>query len=37
MLVNMHQEGSIAFQLRNLAQLKLIGGSVLLESPTYEA
>jgi hypothetical protein len=37
MLINMHQEGEIAFQLHSLAQLRLIGGSVLLESRTYEA
>src|SRR6516162_3929208 len=29
------QEGEIAFQLHSLAQLQLIGGSVLLESRTY--
>ena len=37
MLINMHQEGDIAFQLHSLAQLQLIAGSVLLESRTYEA
>ena len=36
-LVNMQQEGEIAFQLHSLAQLQFIGGSVLLESRTYEA
>jgi hypothetical protein len=37
MLIDMHQEGEIAFQLHSLAQLQLIAGSVLLESRTYEA
>ena len=37
MLINMQQEGEIAFQLHSLAQLQFIGGSALLESPTYEA
>ena len=37
MRINMQQEGEIAFQIHSLAQLQLIGGSVLLESPTYEA
>ena len=37
MLINMQQEGEIAFQLHSLAQLQLIGGSVLLESWTYDA
>jgi hypothetical protein len=37
MLINMHQEGEIAFQLHSLAQLRLTGGSALLESRTYEA
>jgi hypothetical protein len=37
MLINMQQEGEIAFQLHRLAQLQLIGGSVVLESRTYEA
>ena len=37
MRINMQQEGEIAFQLHSLAQLQLIGGSVLLESQTYEA
>ena len=37
MLINMQQEGEIAFQLHSLAQLQLIGGSVVLESRTYEA
>ena len=36
-LINMQQEGEIAFQLHSLAQLQFIGGSVLLESGTYEA
>jgi len=35
--INMQHEGEIAFQLHSLAQLQLIGGSVLLESRTYEA
>ena len=37
MLINMQQEGEIAFQLYSLAQLQFIGRSALLESPTYEA
>ena len=37
MLINMHQEGEIAFQLHSLAQLQFIAGSMLLESRTYEA
>ena len=37
MQINMQQEGEIAFQLYGLAQLQLIGGSVLLESQAYEA
>ena len=37
MLINMQQEGEIAFQLYSLAQLQLIAGSALLESRTYEA
>ena len=37
MLIDMQQEGEIAFQLHSLAQLQLIAGSVLLESRTYEA
>jgi hypothetical protein len=37
MLINMQQEGKIAFQLYNLAQLQLIGGSAVIESGTYEA
>ena len=37
MLIIMQQEGEIAFQLHSLAQLQFIGGSVLLESGTYEA
>ena len=37
MLINMQQEGEIAFHLHSLAQLQFIGGSVLLESRTYEA
>jgi hypothetical protein len=36
MLVNLQQEGEIAFQLHSLAQLQIIGGSALLESRTYE-
>ena len=35
-LINMQQEGEIAFQLHSLAQLQIIGESVLLESRTYE-
>jgi hypothetical protein len=35
-LMNMQQEGEIAFQLHSLAQLQIVGGSVLLESRTYE-
>jgi hypothetical protein len=37
MLINMQQEGEIAFQLHGLAQLQFIGGSVLFEIRTYEA
>ena len=37
MLINMQQEGEIAFQLHSLARLRFIGGSALLESRTYEA
>lgn len=37
MLINIQREGEIAFQLQSLAQLQLIGGSVLLESRTYVA
>jgi hypothetical protein len=37
MLINMQQEGEIAFQLYSLVQSQFIGGSVLLESRTYEA
>ena len=37
MLINIHQEGEIAFQLHRLAQLKFTVGSALLESRTYEA
>jgi len=36
-LIDMQQEGEIAFQLHSLAQLQFIGRSVLLESRTYEA
>jgi hypothetical protein len=36
MLINMQQEGEIAFQLHSLAQLRIIGGSVLLENRWYE-
>ena len=36
MLINMQQEGEIAFQPHSLAQLQIIGESVLLESRTYE-
>ena len=36
MLINMQQEGEIAFQVHSLAQLQIIGGSVLLESRWYE-
>jgi hypothetical protein len=35
-LINMQQEGEIAFQLHSLTQLQIIGGSVLLECRTYE-
>ena len=35
-LINMQQEGEIAFQLQSLAQLQITGESVLLESRTYE-
>ena len=37
MLINMQQEGEIAFQLLSLARSPFIGGSALLESRTYEA
>jgi hypothetical protein len=37
MLIHIQQEGEIAFQLRSLAQLQLMGGRVRLESRTYEA
>jgi hypothetical protein len=37
MLINMQQEGEIAFQLYSLVQSQFIGGRVLLESRTYEA
>ena len=37
MLINMQQEGEVAFQLHSLAQLQFIARSVLLESRTYEA
>jgi hypothetical protein len=37
MLINMQQEGEIAFQLHSLAQSQFIAGSALLESRTYEA
>src|SRR5215472_15693110 len=37
MLINMQQEGEIAFQLHSLAQLQFTAGSALLESRTYEA
>ena len=37
MLINMQQEGEIAFQPHSLAQLQFIAGSALLESRTYEA
>ena len=36
MLINMHQEGEIAFQLHSLAQLQFIGEGVLLETRKYE-
>jgi hypothetical protein len=36
-LINMQQEGEIAFQLNSLVQSQFIGGRVLLESRTYEA
>ena len=35
-LINMQQDGEIAFQLHSLAQLQIIGASVLLESQRYE-
>jgi len=35
-LINMQQEGEIAFQLHSLARLQITGGRVLLESRTYE-
>ena len=34
MLINVQQEGEIAFQLRSLAQSQFIGGSELLECRT---
>jgi hypothetical protein len=37
MLINVQQEGEIAFQLRSLAQSQFIGGSELLECRMYEA
>jgi hypothetical protein len=37
MLINMQQEGEIAFQLHSLAQLQFIAGSALLESRAYAA
>jgi hypothetical protein len=37
MLINMQQEGEIAFQLHSLARLQFIGRSVLLESRVYAA
>ena len=37
MLIDMQQEGEIAFQLHSLAQLQFIARGVLLESRTYEA
>jgi hypothetical protein len=37
MLVNIQQEGEIAFQLLGLAQLQFIGGSVLRERRTNDA
>ena len=37
MLINMQQEGEIAFQLHSLAQSPFIRGDALLESRTYEA
>ena len=36
-LINMQQEGEIAFQLHSLAQLQFTAGSALLEGRTYEA
>ena len=35
-LINIQQEGEIAFQLHSLARLQITGGRVLLESRTYE-
>ena len=37
MLINMQQEGEIAFQLHNLAQSSFTWGGALFESRTYEA
>jgi hypothetical protein len=37
LLINIQQEGEIAFQLRALAQTEVLGRSALLESRTYEA
>ena len=37
MLINMQQEGEIAFQLHSLAQSAFIREGALLESRTYEA
>jgi hypothetical protein len=37
MLINVQQEGEIAFQLLSLAQLQLVGRRVRLESQKCEA
>ena len=37
MLIKFQQDGEIAFQLLDLAQLQFIGGSVRLENRTNEA
>ena len=37
LLIKLHQEGEIAFQLYSMAQVQVLGRSVLLESRTYEA
>ena len=37
LLINIQQEGEIAFQLHNMTQTQVLGRSVLLESRTYEA
>jgi hypothetical protein len=37
LLIKIQQEGELAFQLHSMTQLQILGRSVLLESPTYEA